>query len=64
MPIKKYYYAGDKAPETGEYLCMPCGYKSKLEKGEKFPECVSCLIPQKKVDIDEVADDATWEKVG
>ena len=28
---------------AGDYICVPCGYKKRLEKGDRFPKCVQCL---------------------
>lgn len=61
--MQKKYFVGEKVPEEGEYICAPCGYKVNLKSGEEFPECVSCLQSQKDVDMEEVSDEGTWEKV-
>lgn len=46
MPHKTHpepYHVGDPAPEEGEYVCVPCGFQRRLQKGEVFGECLSCL---------------------
>ena len=63
MLEKKLFFVGEKVLEAGEYVCVPCGYKIELKVDELFPECVSCLQSQKDVDMDEVSDEGTWEKV-
>lgn len=42
-PHPEPYHVGDHAPEEGEYVCVPCGYRKRFGAGERFTECVSCL---------------------
>jgi len=37
------YKWGQKVPQTGEYLCVDCGYILELEAGKTFPICEVCL---------------------
>ena len=52
------YEVGSIVKETGHYICVPCGYKRYLEKGQKFPDCLKCMgkrLFKKGLE--------TWEKV-
>ena len=55
----KSYSAGTIVEESGNYICVPCGHKIYLEKGDKFPSCVECI---KKQDIMN-QERGLWEKV-
>lgn len=61
--MKNAYSIGEEVPEDGIYICVPCGYKLKLNRGDKYPECISCLERHKDVDMKEISDQGTWEKV-
>lgn len=37
------YKIGDKAPEHGMYMCIPCGYVQEFLKDELFTTCELCL---------------------
>lgn len=37
------YNKGDAVEESGNYICVPCGYHRFFRKGEQFTECMSCL---------------------
>lgn len=37
------FKVGSAIKESGNYVCIPCGYKKFLQKGEVFPECFSCV---------------------
>lgn len=63
MAQNKTYFVGEKASQTGEYVCSPCGYRLFLKKGELFPECVSCLESQKDISREDLTDEGVWEKV-
>ncbi|MDO8581961.1 MAG: hypothetical protein Q7S16_03725 [bacterium] len=56
---------GTSVHAGGVYVCSPCGYKKKLEPGDTFPECDSCM---KKSGSDEEeegpAPSGIWEYVG
>lgn len=34
---------GQTAPQTGEYLCVDCGYIEEFKEGDVFPVCEVCL---------------------
>lgn len=34
---------GHTVNKSGTYVCVPCGYKKYLEKGQKFPSCTKCM---------------------
>ncbi|MCR4306894.1 MAG: hypothetical protein NUV42_02890 [Candidatus Yonathbacteria bacterium] len=40
---EKLYATGDVAPESGWYLCVPCGFADEFTSGEMFPVCKVCL---------------------
>jgi len=54
------YPAGAIVKESGNYICVPCGYKIYLEKGDEFPPCIECIKKQEYV-MD--GDEGLWEKV-
>ena len=64
-PHPEPYHVGDIAPEEGKYVCVPCGYRRKLEKGEKFGECLSCFkdegwhMPSEEQDEEDALVDNT-----
>jgi len=38
---------GRTVPQTGRYICVPCGYTRHLQKGTIFPQCFSCIEGKK-----------------
>lgn len=34
---------GDAVPESGRYLCAPCGFVQYFEAGTNFTTCAACL---------------------
>lgn len=55
---------GDKVPEAGEYVCVPCGYKHQYHAGEEFGECISCLSGTPGGQHEEYVEGMEmWEKV-
>jgi hypothetical protein len=34
---------GDVVPQSGMYLCVPCGFVQEFKEGEQFTECLACL---------------------
>lgn len=55
---------GDKVPEPGQYVCVPCGYKKTYQAGEEFSECISCLSGTPDGQHEEfVEGQEMWEKV-
>lgn len=43
VAVKELYAIGDVIPETGLYVCVPCGYVQQFIAGEVFPTCDACL---------------------
>lgn len=37
------YKIGDVIPQTGEYVCVPCGYVQYFEAGNLFTTCDACF---------------------
>ncbi len=35
-------HAGDKAADTGTFVCGRCGETVRVHKGEKIPSCPNC----------------------
>lgn len=61
-PNESNYWAwGQRVPETGEYLCLDCGYIEDLKEGEIFPVCEVCLAgdPEGPLSV----RDGFWEKL-
>ena len=54
---------GDKVPETGHYVCCPCGFKKEHTAGEVFGECTSCLAGTEDGDEAYIEGTGLWEKV-
>lgn len=54
---------GDKVPEDGEYICVPCGYQKQLKAGEIFSECTSCLAGTDDGKEEYVEGTGMWEKI-
>lgn len=42
-PTKEVFDKGEIVPNSGEYVCSPCGYHHAFHKGEQFTECISCM---------------------
>lgn len=43
MNQEKHQFAiGDAVPETGLYLCVPCGFVEEFQAGDLFPTCRAC----------------------
>jgi hypothetical protein len=40
---KALYKIGDSVPESGSYLCVPCGYVQYFEAGKLFTTCDACF---------------------
>lgn len=57
------YNKGDLVPESGVYVCVPCGFKRELHGGEQFPECISCFSGTEEGDEQYVEGLEMWEKV-
>jgi len=74
MPHKPHpepHHVGDLVPEEDTYVCVPCGYKKRLARGDTFAECVSCLkdegwhvAGEDQDEEDAMLDDTDIEKAG
>lgn len=55
---------GEEVYVEGMYICVPCGYKRRYNRGEKFIRCFKCL----KGELDEgkpfIKDLGLWEYLG
>ncbi len=58
---KDLYKWGQIVPETGDYLCVDCGYIATFAEGEIFPVCEVCLSGEPAGPTS--ADGAYWEKI-
>jgi len=60
---EKPFSKGERVPEDGEYVCVPCGYHNVYQAGDQFKECVSCLsgTPEGKEEFAEGLE--MWEKI-
>ena len=54
------FNTGSRVEEDGFYVCVPCGYKKYLKKGEQFPRCMKCL---KEEEREFLTGMELWEKV-
>ncbi len=41
--MKNLYKIGDKVPEDGVYLCVPCGYTQEFRRDALFTTCEACF---------------------
>ena len=56
---------GTPVHAAGVYVCAPCGYTKRLEQGDTFPECDSCIKKSENDDDEEgPAPSGIWEYVG
>jgi hypothetical protein len=39
---KSLFKIGDVVPESGEYICVPCGFVQRFEAGKQFTTCEAC----------------------
>lgn len=60
--VDKTYNRGDPVEDSGEYVCVPCGYHRYFREGEQFTECLSCLSGSKDGHEDFAAGLELWEK--
>ncbi|MFA6512173.1 MAG: hypothetical protein WCV86_03565 [Patescibacteria group bacterium] len=57
------YNKGEPVPNTGQYICAPCGFKKEFKKGESFPECTSCLSGSAAGREEYIEGLELWEKI-
>lgn len=43
VATKLLYKIGDVVPESGTYVCVPCGYVQPFTAGDRFTTCEACL---------------------
>ena len=41
--VETLYKIGDMIPQSGNYICVPCGYVQYFLMGEQFTTCDACL---------------------
>lgn len=41
--LEKLYKIDDVVPQSGQYLCVPCGYVQYFNEGNLFTTCDACL---------------------
>lgn len=39
----KLYGIGNAVPQSGMYVCVPCGYMQYFSAGENFTTCTACF---------------------
>lgn len=59
----KTFNKGDQVEADGEYICVPCGFKKKYQKGENFSECLSCMAGAKEGPEEYAEGMELWEKL-
>lgn len=40
---EKLYKIGDTVPQSGTWVCVPCGFMTNFDAGSKFITCEACL---------------------
>jgi hypothetical protein len=40
---EKLYAIGEIVPQSGLYVCVPCGYVQQFQEGKVFLTCEACL---------------------
>ncbi len=43
------YKVGEKVPESGFYICIPCGSKKYLKAGKYFKSCLKCFGKERRL---------------
>lgn len=43
------YKVGSEVPESGFYVCVPCGNKKYLKAGAHFGSCLMCFGKERKL---------------
>ena len=41
--VTQLFKKGDLVLQSGQYVCVPCGYVQYFEAGTLFTECYACL---------------------
>ena len=41
--VKPLFKIGDAVPQSGNYVCVPCGYVQYFAVGEAFTTCQACF---------------------
>ncbi|OGZ97449.1 MAG: hypothetical protein A3I44_06125 [Candidatus Sungbacteria bacterium RIFCSPLOWO2_02_FULL_51_17] len=56
---------GDVVPESGTYICVPCGYTQTFYAGELFTTCLACFAGTANGPEGFTEEDAEfWQYVG
>jgi hypothetical protein len=62
---KELYKIGDVIPQTGMYVCVPCGYIQQFIAGELFLTCEACLAGTENGPVDSQDPDSEfWQFIG
>ncbi|MFH0828851.1 MAG: hypothetical protein V1907_01585 [Candidatus Kerfeldbacteria bacterium] len=61
--MKQTFNKGEVVEEEGSYICVPCGYRHHLKKGDYFTECLSCMAGTKGGHDDYIEGLELWEKI-
>jgi hypothetical protein len=62
--MEKPFSKGDKVPDEGLYVCVPCGYQHHYKPGDTFGECISCLSGTPGGQHEEyIEGEEMWEKL-
>jgi hypothetical protein len=40
---KQLYKIGDTVVQSGNYVCVPCGFVQYFDAGEQFTTCIACF---------------------
>lgn len=43
------YHVGQRVTISGQYVCVPCGYRRTFAVGDVFPPCINCMRVSKPV---------------
>jgi len=58
---RKTYDTGSIVEVSGMYICVPCGMKMQLDKGEIFPQCSECMKSKKYEGDNYFQELGLWE---
>lgn len=61
----KLYKIGEAVPQSGMYVCVPCGYIQYFEAGTDFTTCLACFAGTKNGPEGYREDEAEfWQFIG
>jgi len=55
------YKGGTRIRISGVYVCVPCGYRRRFNKGEIFPRCIKCMDKKQFQDEELDSNPGIWE---